>query len=641
MIEAENKTGKYQLDEKIFLRFKSREQQYTSFFPLRLLLWDTPCQREFFLDSYSYTLKCSGQKGKAWHFRLFIPEAFLRLDLEWELTPSGFFLRFFPETLIEERPNLVKVMAMDILPDFFQAEYGESGYFLLPAYCGAVCYFDRRRLGESRAMVYSEQPRWEDFGTMPVCGVKKTQGAWLCILSGGQFDARIVTRTFYQGKKLVYTCCPSFIFRHQHSDFLSSEVREARYFYLSGEQADYNQMAHIYREYLMKVRGLQPLRARIAGNPALDYATRSYHCKIFQGMKFSRYYDGEEEMTVLTTFEEAREIARDLKKAGVKRCVLFLVGWNPEGHDGMYPSRFPIEARLGGETGWKKLKEELDKLDYRLSVHDNHVDCQRRSPYFPHLDLLTDRQLKPVGGSHWGGGATYRICPATMPSPKSLLDLERMRKLGVNGIYYLDAMPSPLFSCHHPEHPATRKGYAEGLRRLAQSVRDIFGAVVTEGYNDYIVEALDAAWVLPPPIPGLVRFHLPEFVDELVPFMQVSLHGLILYHSAYSYGFTRAGYSVSQAVAVNLGVGGLPVNEMVYRQDRYWKFPQHTECLKAMAEEFAVLCERYGHWQMKFLDFIQHDTREKVFFSRYEDGTELTADYGSGKIAVREKGKTK
>jgi len=600
--------------------------------PVRLCLWDTPCQREFFLDNYDFTLKEIGEKGRAWRFRLLIPAAFLRLDLECELRPEGFRLRLFPETLIEERPNLIKLMAMDLLPGFFQAEYGQSGYFLLPAHCGALCRFDRQRVGEFRAMVYSEQPHWEDFGTMPLCGFKDREGAWLCLLSSGQFDARIVTRSYQQDKKLIYTCGPSFIFRHEHAEPVSSELREARYLWLPGKDADYNAMANVYRDYLLRERGLQPLARRAVKNEALSYAVRSYHCKIFQGMKFGRLYDGEEAMTVLTTFDQAAQIAREMKKVGIQRCVFFMVGWNPEGHDGMYPSRFPLEPLLGGQTGWKRLKEVLAGLGYRLSVHDNHVDCQKRSPYFPYLDLLTDRQGQPIGGSHWGGGATYRICPARMPSPKSLLDLERMKQLGVDGIYYLDAMPSPLFSCHHPNHPVSRKGYAEGLRRLAQSARDIFGAVMTEGYNDYIFEALDAAWSLPAPLPALVRFSLPAYVDELVPFMQVSIHGLILYHTSCLYGFVRSGFSVEQAVALNLGLGCLPVNEMVYGQDRWWHFPRYSECLKPMAQEYQVLCHQYGRLQMEFLKSIQHDAEKKVFYTRYAGGPEIVANYGTGRI---------
>ncbi|MCM8769639.1 MAG: DUF5696 domain-containing protein, partial [Candidatus Omnitrophica bacterium] len=264
----------------MFLRFKTKEgKEFLAIRPFRLCLWDTPCQRQFFLENYNFILSYLGERGKSWRFRLFIPQAFLRIELECELQDNGFHFRIFPETLIEERPNLIKVMALDIIPEFFQAQYKQSGYFLLPAYCGAICRFDQKRVGESRAMVYSEQPRWEDFGTMPVCGFKTNGGAWLCILASGQFDARIITRSYWQDKKVVYACGPSFVFRHEPAETVSDELREARYFYFPGNQADYNEMAACYREYLMKTRGLVPIsqRMRMKEYQSLKYAATSYH----------------------------------------------------------------------------------------------------------------------------------------------------------------------------------------------------------------------------------------------------------------------------------------------------------------------------------------------------------------------------
>ncbi|MDA1040810.1 MAG: DUF5696 domain-containing protein [Planctomycetota bacterium] len=73
------------------------------------------------------------------------------------------------------------------------------------------------------------------------------------------------------------------------------------------------------------------------------------------------------------TFAEAGVALRKLKEAGIEKIHTMCVGWNARGHDGLYPTRFPIDARLGGETGFRELCKLGDELGYHINVHDNFM----------------------------------------------------------------------------------------------------------------------------------------------------------------------------------------------------------------------------------------------------------------------------
>lgn len=591
--------------------------------PFRVVHEDVPCQRGKVLDEVDYKILSVSEGARGLRLRLGIGGCF-RIDMSLLEGDDGFAVKVHPETLVEICPNQFRVLELDLLPGFMGANLGEPGHFLLPNFCGGVIRFDERREFELRDMVYGDQKEYERYVTMPVCGMSSPLGSWLCVLTEGRFDARIVTRACGDEADCRFSLSPGFIIRHSKEDPIIQADREVRFVHFPGE-ADHNVMAKRYRKHLIRDRGFVPFSERIDDNPVLAYALDSYHCKIFHGMKFGRSYDGEEEMTVTTTFAETEAIARSMKEDGVEKCVFFLTGWNPGGHDGQWPTRFPIEEKLGGEAGWRKLKKTLAELDYRLSVHDNHVDSYKASKTFPELDLLTDRSGEPVGGSQWGGGATYRICPARMPSAKSLLDLERMKKLGVDGIYYLDNMPSPIFTCHDPRHPASRREYAMGIRRLAQSASDLFGCVSTESYQDYALDVVDLPWKVHTPLQEFCPyFDRVPGLSDLVPFFQVAYHGLRAYHAEYDYRYGQMNMDVEQAVALELALGAMPMNEVQERAE--WYIPEWRPCRKAMAEHYRTVCAKHGDRQRVFIDAIHLDRDANRIETTYADSEVFRCD---------------
>ncbi len=634
MISWSVKTGTFVFASDYFCRFTASgdQQEWSSGLPFKIIYEEVACLRRKELSEYAFEIMAAEKFTDRLRLRLKVEDYFI-IEMTFKELADGFAVELNPETLIEIHSNSFRVLELDIMPGFFSAKYGEDGYFLLPNFCGALMRFKKETEAELRDMVYGDQPEYEHYVTMPVCGIKKENAAWLCILTEGRYDARIVTNCKKAHDTFNYSLAPGFILRHHKADPVINDLREVKFIYLPGKYADYNTMAVRYREYLLKERGMRPLAERVTDNQVLAYAAESYHCKIFHGMKLGRLYDGKEEMTVTTTFAETEEIARGMKADGIEKCVFFLTGWNTEGHDGKWPTRFPIEEKLGGKDGFMKLKKTLDELGYQLSVHDNYVDAYRASEDFGSLDLLTDRSGETVGGSQWGGGNHYRLCPATMPTPKMLLEMKRMKELGINGIYYLDNMPSPVFTCHHPKHPAGRREYVMGIRRLAQSARDSFGCVTAEGYNDYVLDNLDMPWKVHPPLAGMVRyFNEVPLLDELVPFFQVSYHGIMLYHLEYSYVYNKTGMNAEQAIALEIAMGAMPMNEVQEHEHQAWYSPAWQKCRKQMARHDREINQTRAGRQMVFINSIVHDRDKNLIKTVFADGITFECDLNNGNI---------
>jgi len=75
---------------------------------------------------------------------------------------------------------------------------------------------------------------------------------------------------------------------------------------------------------------------------------------------------------VSTTFEQCREIIRlvDLVSNGMPQIV-YLVGWQYEGHDTGYPALDRVNEALGGRERSVRLAEEARRHNAVLSYHDH------------------------------------------------------------------------------------------------------------------------------------------------------------------------------------------------------------------------------------------------------------------------------
>jgi len=124
---------------------------------------------------------------------------------------------------------------------------------------------------------------------------------------------------------------------------------------------------------------------------------------------------------VYRTFEQTLDIIRLTHRLtrGVPQIV-YLTGWQYDGHDSKYPAWFEVNPRLAraGEAPQDSLlwlmREAREKYNAVVSVHINMCDAYQNSPLweeYVQADVLSkDEEGQILRGGIWDGEQAYGIC---------------------------------------------------------------------------------------------------------------------------------------------------------------------------------------------------------------------------------------
>jgi len=328
------------------------------------------------------------------------------------------------------------------------------------------------------------------------------------------------------------------------------------------------------------------------------------------------------------TCAQAGAGVRKLKAAGIDRPYTQSTGWITRGHDGLYPTRFPIEARLGGETGFRHLLAEGKALGYHMSVHDNWSNAYTISP-----DFHWDRVIHGLDGlprivGYWGGGLMYSHWGLAIPEEEIRKTYRQIKDLGVSGVHYLDGNGAPLMRNYHPAHRGTRAQYGEGQALYIKIAREIFGACASE--TGFLFNVLPSDLVAGPGNEWVVSRFSPEWgitnmKGKLVPLWYLTLHGLL---GAESHGedWTSAMNCVSLGLiprtewAMEPGIMPVLDDELVRRMKA-----KNDLCVKTFGRLVPL---ELTQWKR---------LGEKATASTFSDGTEVIADHESRTLQVNGK----
>ena len=250
-----------------------------------------------------------------------------------------------------------------VTPSFARANDGEEGYFV--ADDGLLYGFKHAGMKEMKRD--SKQLR------MSMSCLNTERGAYLAIAKSLQFES-IQTYRHKEGEysfSYIYDlkCCGAY------------EPLIIDFYPMPKGADDYSAMARRYRRYLIE-SGQMPemLKNRVGENEHLAYAAKAPEIRIRNGWKpvptpvEHQTLENEPKMRVAVTFDQVKDIIDELKRQGVEAAELCLVGWNHKGHDGRYPTVFPVEPTLGGEEKLRECIAYGQKNGYRIVGHTNRTD---------------------------------------------------------------------------------------------------------------------------------------------------------------------------------------------------------------------------------------------------------------------------
>ena len=550
----------------------------------------------------------------------------IRAALWLILENSELVVRMTMPEVYEDRPNRYRLFSLRIMPGLMSAS--SAGRMLVPLNSGAICYpKDKPELAD-RFMLYGEQSRWELLPTLPVCAVMNPDGGMMALATGAAAETEVHVRTDGAGSGTVGF---GMNLRQNWPDPVEFSTRELRYRPLAKGADLLMDVATRLRRHITEDLGKPTLKARCAECPDLAYMMRAYTMKLFFGVENNgiMMYGSTKGSPVtfrnVMTFDECSAHLKRLHAGGVKQIYTQSVGFNPNGHDGMWPTAFPIDERLGGEKKFREMIALGKSLGYRMHVHDNELSLYERSPEWDAELVMQDQWGNLLGLGEWGGGIHY-VPHADLWSTEVVAGrMRKLKDLGLDGMGYLDGMGNPLYRDYHPRHKLTRTGYANMTNRLIRIAQQVHGSAGTECGFLYCAAVADSLctggeewhWKLCWPTWPVTRL-----MDERVPLWFLTMHGLV-FHENQGIGWTNV---------MNMVLfGGHPRDEWSARPGVMPIMDdKRVASIKAIAD---IALDRFGHLQAEFLTAYEK-MADGVQRTRFADGTEVTADFKTGRLTV-------
>lgn len=549
-----------------------------------------------------------------------------------------------------------EVISLDCFPLFGGRPRGAEGYLVLPHFGGAIRYFadcpDRagrmaaalagdagaahvHEMGDMppapessqlySAMCYGYQAAWRDLIGYPLWGAIAGDTGWSAHVpfKHGDCDTAVVTAA-NRGPERLCGVWGRFHYREHSHDRRVDEDRQLVFTFFHEKHLDYATLGRHYREILIAREGLSTLREKAAVSESTAYLADASLIRPLLALK--RYYyinnpnpDGKGILDVYLDCDQLGDELRRWKKAGMEKVLVQIVGANSEGHDGNYPTYFPLEPKVGGEDGFRRLLATIKELGYRSSVHVNIRGSSRPAPDFMSEQVIRDRDGALFYEGSGPGGDAYGACPAVAGPAFVARTLSRLRALGLDGGMYTDFMIGILFRCYHPSHPLTRRGFLDAVLEYLRSVKKMFGSARLESVIAPVLDQVDmvARAHATPIAEQLARgseMVARGLADEVVPLQLIVFHGLVMH----GIDNTALGEKDYWAHVLKLvATGSKPIEELRGPQ------PQWDDL---HVFESRTLVHRLGWLQLEFMeDYQQHGD---VTRTRYADGTVVWVNHG-------------
>jgi len=228
-----------------------------------------------------------------------------------------------------------------------------------------------------------------------------------------------------------------------------------------------------------------------------------------------------------TKFADALELIKKIAYVTDSASqIVYLVGWQYDGHDTGYPAVDKVNGKIGGRKGLVKLIQEAKKLNTIVSFHDNYDDAYMTSPEWNTEIISRDTEGHLMKGGVWAGGQSYVISNYKYAKKRGLQRVrDTLEKYPISSSYHIDVLSAvPRRYDFNPESPAGAKKNLDGKLTIVKEFNRHGVDVTSEGFSDPFVGHISHFWHL---IHRDEAYYRDEEQIPLIPF---------IYHSKASYG---------------------------------------------------------------------------------------------------------
>lgn len=484
------------------------------------------------------------------HAEIYYPELEIGLEMTVQLTDSGITVDIPQESLVEDSDQY-KIGSIYVYPFLGHTLLGDrEGYMFIPDGSGALIYLNDKDGKFSQpysASVYGENAGIDDpfvlslFNGMdpfndpekilaPVFGMVHTDNAlgYLGIIEEGAFSARL--EAYPNGAILPYNwITPKFIYRQVYNQPTSQDtgtmvVRQrtrndfdikVHYQFVSEDEANYVGLAKNYREYLLDNEHITVKEDQF--NVRIDLLG----AEVEQGLLFKS-------TVPMTTFSQAADILTDIKAQGAENILSVYKGWHNKGYHGGLPIRsFNPESALSDGTSINQLLTQLDEEAIDLYLYHDGLRINMEEMGITRHKVMNKFNRRTYKEEVYG--KVYQ--ELNYLNPESTVNIME----DVRDDYLADGIEKLMIS-----------GISNTLFSYSQSGRE-YDRITTKNYYQPLIEsyAADFNLLLEQPFAYLwdqteAMMDMPTrssnyvFVDEDIPFLALTLKGIVPIYAEYA-----------------------------------------------------------------------------------------------------------
>ena len=344
--------------------------------PLNITVYNPTDKKVANISGFSYAVS-SGRVGcekidNGIKVTYYFDKYHISIPVSYTLTKDSLDVSLNPKEIVE---NDFKIVDLSLTPSFCSVKNNtEDSYIFVPSGSGALmeCYqlgedgrtYSGSLYGTDKSRILIDPWFTEENVKMPVFGVKAQNSAMFGIIksySGAIINANagdVVT-----GFSSVY---PSFELRGydemetksgkymKFSDDISTrEPILVSYYLLEGEDAGYEKMASVYREYLIDKYSME--KSNIKNDVMVTFYGGDFINNFVLGVPYKK-------LSVLTEYSDVKNITEELtSKTGVTPLVR-LVGFTENGlSKGKVGGGFKIDTAFGSKKELNNLKDYLEE----------------------------------------------------------------------------------------------------------------------------------------------------------------------------------------------------------------------------------------------------------------------------------------
>ena len=501
-----------------------------------------PVQADFINTKNEIDLKLTGSGYVA---RVSYPEIGISYEVTLEMDERGFSVSIPREGIQETDSEKYTVASFYVYPFMGYSYLGQDdGYMIIPDGQGAIIElkdneeryqspFDRAVYGTNIGIedtVYNEWGVSAEQVLLPAFGMvhEADQMAVLGFIENGDAAARIMA--YPNGVRMKFDwVCAKYLYRMiysqptgPNSSTISMRTEHAReidivqeFLLEDGETANYAGLATALREY-MNEKGYFGEAEANAFDIAID----------FLGAETENWVLGKQAV-VMTTFEQAAQILKELGEKDVHGVNVTYRGWQEGGLIGALPTdSYSPAGALGGDRALQELKSAAEGQRDRLSLEADFLRLNQET--HPLLKYSTFKKITSQTWQRPTFGKVYDTLYAL--TPKRSLELGRstlndLANHGIGGVSLI-GIPSLMSDYYEDDHyqNSTRamNTYETLVRESAEKMETML-----EKANCYLWRYAAALKNMP------IACSDYTYVKREIPFLAITVSGKIPYYTEY------------------------------------------------------------------------------------------------------------